>query len=238
MSWRAELRSMLALAAPLVFSELGWIAMGIEDTMFVGRVNAESIGAVSLGGGVFYTIAFFASGLLLGLDTLVSQAVGAGDFDDARHSLVNGVWLALLLIPMVMGAVWIFVPVLATSGVNPNVLRDAAPYLHTLNWSAPPLLLYFSFRRYLQSIGVVRPILVTLIAANLINLAGNWIFVFGNLGAPRRGAVGSGWSTCISRVFMMAALGWVIWRRDPAVMKIGWRPDFARIRRLLKLGLP
>jgi MATE family multidrug resistance protein len=238
MSWRAELRSMLALAAPLVFSELGWIAMGIEDTMFVGRVNAESIGAVSLGGVVFYTIAIFASGLLLGLDTLVSQAAGAGDFDDARHSLVSGVWLALLLIPIVMGTVWIFVPVLAMLGVNPDVLGDAAPYLRTLNWSVPPLLLYFSFRRYLQSIGVVRPILITLIIANLINLAGNWIFVFGNLGAPRLGAVGSGWSTCISRVFMMAALGWVIWRRDPAVMKIAWRPESARIRQLVRLGLP
>ena len=67
---------MLALAAPLVLTELGWMAMGIVDTMFVGRVSADAIGAVSLGTSVFYTIAMFASGLLLGLDTLVSQAWG------------------------------------------------------------------------------------------------------------------------------------------------------------------
>jgi len=67
MSWRTELRSMLGLAAPLVLSELGWIAMGIADTMFVGRVSAEAIGAVGLGGVLFYTIGIFASGLLLGL---------------------------------------------------------------------------------------------------------------------------------------------------------------------------
>ena len=229
---------MLGLAAPLVLSELGWIAMGIADTMFVGRVSAEAIGAVSLGGVLFYTIGIFASGLLLGLDTLVSQAHGAGDHEDGRHSLVNGVWLALLLIPAVMGMVWAFVPALAMFGINPNVLRDTTPYLRALNWSAPPLLLFFCFRRYLQSIGVVQPILITLIAANLINLAGNWIFVFGNLGAPRMGAEGSGWSTCIARVCMMAALGWVIWRRDPGVMKVSWRPDPRRIRQLLRLGLP
>lgn len=238
MSWRTELRAMLGLAAPLVLSELGWMAMGIEDTMFVGRVSAEAIGAVSLGGVLFYTIGIFASGLLLGLDTLVSQAHGAGDFDDGRHSLVNGVWLALLLIPAVMGMVWAFVPALAMFGINQNVLRDTTPYLRALNWSAPPLLLFFCFRRYLQSIGVVRPILMTLIAANLVNLAGNWIFVFGNLGAPRMGAEGSGWSTCISRVCMMAALGWVIWQRDPGVMRVSWRPDLRRIRELLRLGLP
>jgi MATE family multidrug resistance protein len=238
MNWRSELRSMLGLAAPLVLTELGWMAMGIEDTMFVGRVSAEAIGAVSLGGVLFYTIGIFASGLLLGLDTLVSQAYGAGDLEDGRHSLVNGVWLALLLIPAVMGMVWAFVPALAMFGINQNVLRDTTPYLRALNWSAPPLLLFFCFRRYLQSIGVVRPILVTLIAANLVNLAGNWIFVFGNLGAPRMGAEGSAWSTCISRVCMMAALGWVIWRRDPGVTAVSWRPDLRRIRELLKLGLP
>jgi len=238
MSWRTELRSMLGLAAPLVLSELGWIAMGIADTMFVGRVSAEAIGAVGLGGVLFYTIGIFASGLLLGLDTLVSQAHGAGDSDDGRHSLVNGVWLALLLIPIVMGMVWAFAPALAIFGINPNVLRDTTPYLRALNWSAPPLLLFFCFRRYLQAIGVVRPILITLIAANLMNLAGNWVFVFGNLGAPRLGAEGSGWSTCISRLCMMAALGWVIWRRDPGVMRVSRHPDWQRIRRLLKLGLP
>jgi multidrug resistance protein, MATE family len=238
MNWRSELRSMLDLAAPLVLSELGWMAMGIEDTMFVGRVSASAIGAVSLGGVLFYTIGIFASGLLLGLDTLVSQAYGAGDLDDGRHSLVNGVWLALLLIPAVMGMVWAFVPALAMFGINQNVLRDTTPYLRALNWSAPPLLLFFCFRRYLQSIAVVRPILMTLIAANLVNLAGNWIFVFGNLGAPRMGAEGSAWSTRISRVCMMAALGWVIWRRDPGVTTVSWRPDLRRIRELLKLGLP
>jgi MATE family multidrug resistance protein len=229
---------MLGLAAPLVLSELGWMAMGIADTMFVGRVSAEAIGAVSLGGVLFYTIGIFASGLLLGLDTLVSQAHGAGDPDDARHSLVNGVWLALLLIPAVMGMVWALAPTLARLGINRDVLRDTTPYLRALNWSAPPLLLFFCFRRYLQSIGVVRPILMTLIAANLVNLAGNWIFVFGNLGAPRLGAEGSGWSTCISRVCMMAALGGVIWRRDPGVAAVSWRPDVRRIRQLLRLGLP
>jgi len=234
----SELRAMFALAAPLVLTELGWMAMGIVDTMFVGRVSAEAIGAVSLGTSVFYAIAIFASGLLLGMDTLVSQSFGAGDLDDCHRSLVSGIWLALFLIPGVMGAVWLLVPAMARFGINPSVLRDATPYIRALNWSAPPLLLFFCLRRYLQSIGVVRPILVTLITANMVNIAGNWIFVFGNLGAPRLGAEGSGWSTCISRVYMLAALIVVIWRREPEVFTVNLRPDFRRIGRLLNLGLP
>jgi MATE family multidrug resistance protein len=234
----SELRAMFALAAPLVLTELGWMAMGIVDTMFVGRVSAEAIGAVSLGTSVFYAIAIFASGLLLGLDTLVSQSFGAGDLEDCHHSLVSGIWLALFLIPGVMGAVWLFIPLMAGFGINASVLHDTSPYVRALNWSAPPLLLFFCLRRYLQSIGIVRPILVTLITANLVNVVGNWIFVFGNLGAPRLGAEGSGWSTCVSRVYMLAMLILVIWRRDHQAFRVNWRPDFRRIAKLLKLGLP
>jgi multidrug resistance protein, MATE family len=234
----SELRAMFALAAPLVLTELGWMAMGIVDTMFVGRVSAEAIGAVSLGTSVFYAIAIFASGLLLGLDTLVSQSFGAGDLDDCHHSLVSGIWLALFLIPGVMGAVWLLVPAMAKFGINASVLQVTTPYIRALNWSAAPLLLFFALRRYLQSIGVVRPILVILITANLVNAAGNWIFVFRNLGAPRLGAEGSGWSTCVSRVYMLAAMVVVIWRRDPRAFLVSWRPDFRRIGRLMKLGLP
>jgi len=229
---------MARLAAPLIMAEVGWMSMGVVDTMAVGRVSAEAIGAVSLGTMIFYTIGIFASGLLLGLDTLVSQSFGAGDLDDCRHSLINGVWLSLFLIAPVMLIIEACNPLLAAIGVDPGVLRDTRPYLRALNWSAPPLLLYFGFRRYLQSINMVRPVMITLITSNLVNLAGNWIFVFGNLGAPKLGAEGSGWATCLSRVFMMSVLAMVIQRRDPALFHASWKPDVRRIRRLLVLGFP
>jgi Na+-driven multidrug efflux pump len=62
-----ELRPMLRLAAPLVLAELGWMGMGIVDTMMVGRVSATAMGTVSLGSVLFYTVAIFGSGLMLGL---------------------------------------------------------------------------------------------------------------------------------------------------------------------------
>ena len=233
-----ELRAMLRLAAPIVFAELGWMAMGIVDTMVVGRVGADAIAAVGLGAIVFYGIGMCASGVLLGMDTLVSQAFGANDRKDCLHSLVNGVWVSLLLVPFVMGIVKAFDPLLARFGIDPEVLRYTLPYLHALNWSAPTLLLYFAFRRYLQAIHIVQPVMWTLVTANLVNLAGNWVLVFGHLGAPRMGAEGSGWATCISRAYMAIVLGIVLWRREPAVRSISWRPDLARIGRLLRLGLP
>src|SRR4051812_26677715 len=75
-TFRSEFRAMFLLALPIVLAELGWMAMGVVDLMAVGRLphSAQAIGAVSIGSVVFYTVGVFGLGLLLGLDTLVSQA--------------------------------------------------------------------------------------------------------------------------------------------------------------------
>jgi MATE family multidrug resistance protein len=212
--------------------------MGIVDTMCVGRVGADAMGAVGLGSMVFYTVGIFAAGLLLGLDTLVSQSYGAGDLEDCRHSLINGIWLSIFLILPVIAGLEACLPLLGTFGIDPAVMAVTRPYMHVLNLSALPLLLFFGFRRYLQSVNIVRPIMITLVTANLVNLAGNLIFVFGRLGAPRMGAVGAGWATLLSRIYMAVVMGIVILKHDPQLLHTSWTPDFRRIRQLLKLGLP
>jgi MATE family multidrug resistance protein len=203
---RQELRPMLRLAAPLVTAELGWMGMGVVDTMMVGRVSAEAMGAVSLGSVLFYAVAIFGSGLMLGLDTLVAQAYGAQRLMDCHRSLVNAVYFSLPLAPALMLLVWCWVPLLARFGINPVVLSQTVPYLKAIMWSTLPLLLYFALRRYLQAMDRAAPIMFALITANLVNLAGNWILIYGHFGAPAMGAEGSGWSTCISRVYMVLVL--------------------------------
>ena len=86
---------MIALAVPVVLSELGWMAQGVVDTIMVGRLGPAAIGAVALGNAVFYTPSLFGIGLLLGLDTLVSQAYGRSDHDECHRWLAQGVYLAL-----------------------------------------------------------------------------------------------------------------------------------------------
>ncbi len=94
---------MLALAVPVVVAELGWMAMGIVDTVMVGRLGPEAIGAVGLGSNLYIAVAIFGLGLLLGLDTMVAQEHGAGQDEEARRSLAQGVYVALALAPVLMG---------------------------------------------------------------------------------------------------------------------------------------
>ncbi len=106
---RAEVRPTLRLAIPLVLAELGWMSMAIVDTMMVGRLpnSAVAIGAVSLGSAIFIVLALFGEGLLLGLDTLVAQAFGAGNREDCHRSLINGVYLSLALTPLLSAPIFL-----------------------------------------------------------------------------------------------------------------------------------
>ena len=81
------------------------------------------------------------------------------------------------------------------------MVDQAIPYLHSLNWSTLPLMLYFVFRRYLQGMNLAKPVMFSLVSANIVNLIGNWALIYGHLGIHAMGTVGSGWSTC-SRGFI------------------------------------
>ena len=241
---RVELGPTLRLALPLVLAELGWMSMAIVDTMMVGRLpsSATAIGAVSLGSNIFTAIALFGGGLLMGLDTLVSQAFGAGQREDCHRSLVNSIYLSVLLTGFLAVPVW-FVPTLLRSmHVDRDVLDLTIPYTKALLAGLFPLLLYFAVRRCIQAMNMVKPVAFALITANIVNATGNWALIYGKFGLPAMGAVGSGWSTSISRTYMALVLvGYLLWydrRHRTELLKTPIEPDFPRIRRLITLGFP
>jgi MATE family multidrug resistance protein len=233
---------MFALATPVVIAELGWMTMGMVDTLMVGQLGPEAIGAVGLGSALFIAIGIFGMGMLLGLDTLVSQSFGAGRLDECHRWLVHGVFLSVLLtVPTTLLLFWVNAR-LDRWGMNPEVLRLTRPYLAAIAWSTLPLFVYFALRRYLQGLGAVRPIMVTLILANLMNVAGNWLLIHGNLGAPALGVAGSAWATVLARVVMAASLFIVILRRErhrrPGLIDTPMSIEAARLRRLVAIGAP
>jgi MATE family multidrug resistance protein len=203
---RDELASMLRLALPVVIAELGWVSMSIVDTMMVGRLGAEAIGAVSIGSSLFIAAAIFGIGILLGLDTFISQAFGADNQPECRRWLAHGVYLSLLLTPPLTGAAMLPTLFMESWGTRPEVLVLAIPYLKTLALSVLPLLLYATFRRYLQALSKVGFVMLTLITANVVNAVANWVLIFGNLGFPALGVEGAGWATFVSRAYMAVTL--------------------------------
>jgi MATE family multidrug resistance protein len=241
-NWRKELGAMVALAIPVVLSELGWTAQGIVDTIMVGRLGPAAIGAVALGNAVYFTPVLFCFGLLLGLDTLVSQAYGRGDHDDCHRWLAQGIYLACILtVPLMLllfGASYGFAPF----GIHPEVAIPAASYLRVLTWGTLPLVFYGTTRRYLQGVGQARVVTVTIVAGNLLNWFANWVLIYGKLGFPALGVNGSALSTVISRIFIALALIGAAWRyerqRGHPLFRNWAGPSLERLRELARLGLP
>jgi len=239
---KREMRPMLALAIPVALGELGWMAMGVVDVMMVGRVSAEAIGAVGMGRALFWVVAVPGIGMLLGLDTLISQAFGAKNLKDCHRSMIHGVYISLAMAIPATGLALACAPLLQLWGLDPGVLRETQPYIRAIAWSSLPIFLYASFRRYLQGINVVRPVMIALISANVINALCNWVLIFGHWGAPELGVEGAGWATVISTAYLAIylAVAIVLHDRDErgGLWETPLRLERARLKRLLALGLP
>jgi multidrug resistance protein, MATE family len=241
---RADFMLTLRLALPLIIAEVGWMSMGIVDTIMVGRLpdSAVAIGATGLGQSLYHSIAIFGGGLLLGLDTFVSQAYGRKDLNDARLSLVNGLFLAGALTPILMLIVLCWPPLMQHFGISGELVDPMRPFLRALNWGTLPLLAYFALRRYLQAVNVVIPIMFALISANIVNLVGDWALIYGHLGLPAMGITGSGWATCVARIYMAGVLVvTLLWVESKRILP-RWtgevRVDLRRVAALLRLGTP
>jgi MATE family, multidrug efflux pump len=208
----------------------------------VGRLGAHAIGAVGLATMLFFAVAVFAMGVLLGLDPLVAQAFGAGRIDECHRWLVDGVWLGAFVAVPTVALIYAMNATVGLWGLPIEVEALTRPYLEILTWSLPPLLLYVAFRRYLQAMNVVRPVMIALFAANAVNAVANWILIFGHLGFPAMGVRGSAWATLLARVFMAAFLFVVILRHEahtvPRLRDTPMGIDASRIRGLFALGIP
>ncbi|MBI3180588.1 MAG: MATE family efflux transporter [Myxococcales bacterium] len=199
-SARGELSALLSLAAPIALAQAGQALMGVVATAIVGRAGAAAQAGVGLGNGLFFTVAAFAIGLMLGLDPLISQAFGAAQARRARELLWQGGWMALFtsaamllplsLIPLGLGA----------AGIEAEVAHEASRYLF---WRLPgllPLLCFVAARGYLQAAARPLSLVLATVIANLANAGAGVLLVFGGGALPA-------WAGPLCRIPAMGAAG-------------------------------
>ena len=237
---RAELRRLVSLALPVAVVQLGLVSQGLVDTAMVGRVTETQLAAVTLGNLYFFGVAVFGMGLLLALDPLVSQAHGAGDQGEIRVAVQRGLLLSVALAAVTMVLLALAEPVFILLGQPEPVVPIAAGYARALIAGMWPFYGFVVFRQVLQALGRVAPIVWTIVLANLLNAFANWVLVFGNLGAPALGAVGSGWATSISRWFMCLAVLVLAARRLAPYLRWAGRAvmEVSALWRTARLGVP
>jgi len=247
-SIRQQIRPVLALALPLIAAELGWMTMGIVDTIMVGHMDnaAINIASVALGQVLYNTLAFGIAGVLLSLDTYLSQSHGAGRYDEANRWLYHGLILTAILAAVLWGIIELAPLAMQRLPVDAVVKAGSIRFLHALNWGTPVLFLYFALRRYLQAFNHVRPIAWALITANLSNVFFNWLLIYGHswgaIRIPALGIVGSGLATSISRLYLATFVAAAIWiiehKHSYGLRTVERRFEPTRLRQLVSLGAP
>jgi len=241
-SLRRELSSLVQLAVPVALAEVGWMAMGVVDTAIVGRLGADAIGAVGVGSNIGFSIGVSGTGILLGLDYLVSEAHGGGRRADAHDALVHGLWLAAIAAIVLAPLLPVAATLLPALGVTPEVRDGAAAYLRWSALGVPPLLFFAALRRYAQAVDRPTAVTAAMLTANVVNVAAGLALVLGVGGVPALGVPGIAIATTLARCWMLAWLAAAVFgharRADPGLLATPRRPRAAALRRLAQLGAP
>ena len=232
----------LNLAYPVIIGQLGVIMMGVVDSLMVGRIGAAPLAAAALGSSLTFIVIIIGLGLSMAVTPLVAIAVGAKKYEDCgvyfRQSLLINTVFSIIITVLIF-----FVADLIRYFDQPvEVQLQAQSYMKIIGLSSMPLMLFSTYKQFIEGLSVMRPAMIITLLANIINAFANWILIFGNLGFPALGLNGAGWATFSSRVFMaLAMMGFVMNNRffkDYDVSfhfkSINWRI----IKKILSLGLP
>jgi MATE family multidrug resistance protein len=237
---RRELAAAARLGAPVALVQLGLMFMGVVDTMMLGHLSAEALAAGALGNVSTLLLTVFGSGVLAALDPLISQAHGAGDRQAVGDHLQRGIVLGLVLVIPIGLLLWDIRPALRFAGEPVAVVDAAGAFARAMIWGLPFFFLLVVLRQTLQAMSILRPATITIVLGNFANAFGNWVLIYGHLGAPALGVRGSAYSTSICRLAMFLGL-LLVARKTLAPYWRGFTRAAFDLRRhlsLLRIGVP
>ena len=244
---RVELKALLRLATPIAAASLGFMLLGVVDTAVVGRLGETELGAVGLGNALFFTFALFGTGLVMGVDPLVSQALGAGDARRARVGMWQGVWVAAVISLPVMALTWASAHYIDRFGIEASTARGASEYVNARLLALPSFCIFSAQRAFLEAHGHTRPLVVSVVVANILNLPLDWLLVFGDaglerlglspIGMPALGVAGAGYTSAAVQAVQLL-IGMEAVRRTREGIGCGRGIDGPLTRKALRLGFP
>lgn len=242
--WRAEFGATLRLAAPLAATNLLQMLVHAIDVIFIARLGDKPLAASSLGIAIFGLTLWGLTALATACAPLIAAELGRRDHAvrEVRRSVRMALWLAVGFGTIGMGIGFSGEWLLRLSGQDPEVSALAGDFLAILSWAMIPMIAAAVMRTFVAALGKPGYATVITVLAVGVNLLGNWVLVFGNLGMPALGLEGSAISSVLTSLAMIAAYGVAI-RTDRKLRRyrvLGrwWRPEWRRLREILGIGTP
>jgi len=239
---RFEAVALWQLAWPILIGQLATVGMGVVDVAMAGHASAQDLAGVSLGVSIWHIVIVTLMGVLMAVNPIVSQFVGAGTLQQIGPQVRQALWTALGLGVLAMLVANAAALVFGQLDIEPSVRQIAGDFVRVTSAALPAFCAYRVLYGYSASLGQTKPMMVIALLALALNIVLNWLLVYGNLGFPRLGGVGCAWATLLCVWFNLVAIVWWI-RRSPAYRETQplarfEPPRWADIRTLLKIGLP
>lgn len=204
--FKGHIKNTLILAYPVAIGQLGQVLMGVVDSLFVGKLGTVPLAATSIATSIFFLILVLGLGFTYAISPLVAIAIGADRTDECEHILKHGLVINIIVSLLLVSITFAISYNIDCLNQPPDVARLAAVYLRIIGISIIPVMIFQTFRQFIEGMSIMIPGMLIAIAANIINAFGNWVLVFGKLGLPELGFEGSAMATLFTRTFMAAAI--------------------------------
>lgn len=242
LTYSGHARALLVLGLPLVGSHLAQMALHVADTVMMGWYGVTELAASVLGASSFFVVFILGSGFAQAVMPMVAAALAEGDETQVRRDTRMGLWLSILYGAACYPLFWWSGPVLLALGQKPEVAALGQDYLRVAGLGMIPALMVMALKSYLAALGRTQVVLWVTLGAVVLNVGLNWVFIFGNWGAPELGVVGAAIATLSVQVASVLALGlyagWLPSLRRFRLWQRFWRADPVALVRVFRLGWP
>lgn len=241
-SHREHARALLVLGLPLIGSHLAQMALHVADTVMMGWYGVTELAATVLGASSFFVIFILGSGFAQAVMPMVAAALAEGDETQVRRDARMGLWLSILFGLACYPLFWWSGTILLALGQMPEVAALGQDYLRVAGLGMIPALMVMALKSYLAALGRTQVVLWVTLGSVALNVVMNWMFIFGNWGAPELGVVGAALATLSVQVASVLALaiyaGWLPELRRFRLWQRFWRADWVAFGRVFRLGWP
>jgi MATE family multidrug resistance protein len=240
--YRRHFKENFYLAYPVVLSQLGHILVSVADSIMVGRLGTVPLAAASLANSIFTIVLVFGLGLSYSITPLVAAANGRNNRKRISLLLINGLVVSTIMGVLLFLGSYLLSPLLYYLNQPEEVVVLAIPFLNILFFSMIPLMVFQGYKQFAEGLSLTRQSMYLSIFANVLNVAGNYVLIYGKLGFPAIGMEGAAISTLVSRILMALIMAWYIHTSDLLKpFRLRWKQKYLSARhmwRIIRLGLP
>lgn len=238
-----KIRLFVSVMWPILITQIGTNIINLFDTIMSGRAGTADLAGVAIGSSLWMPAQISVSGILLAVTPIVSQLLGAGRIERIAPSVMQALYLSVVLAVAVIGAGAAAVePVLHMMQLDGTVHHIAKNYLVGVSFGIVPFFLFSVIRNFFDGQGHTRVTMAIMLFAVPCNIFLNYVMIFGKFGFPRMGGVGAGYATAVTYWIMMIIGIWMCFKLDAMRghrLFLRWpAPIWKSWKELLSIGVP